>query len=121
MFYFPDVDWDKVNPVDFFNNAWETENYNILDKLSVYDRMRGSCFGNKYGSPVWSDIRMWKDLTIDDTFGFNIVGHTQTTGIPVMFETIVDLDCRRCFYLDDKGDIYDYETNVKVEKIKPQQ
>lgn len=117
--FFKDLDWDKINPVDFFNNAWEVNDYKVLDKLGVYDRCRGACLGNKYGSPVWSDIRMWEDVKAEDTFGFNIVGHTQLIDKPIVLDTIACLDCRRCFYLNSSGNIVEYNTDEIVEKTKP--
>lgn len=113
--FFRDLDWDKINPVDFFNNAWEMDNYQVTDKLGVIDRCRGWCMGNKYGSPVWSDIRMWENVTPEDTFGYNIVGHTQLHS-PLVFETITCLDCRQCFYLNSEGQIVDYNND---EILKP--
>ena len=116
--FFRDLDWDKINPVDFFNNAWEMDNYQVTDKLGIIDRCRGWCMGNKYGSPVWSDIEMWMDVKPEDTFGFNIVGHTQMMDKPIMFDAIACLDCRRCFYLNSKGDIIEYDTDEIVEKTE---
>lgn len=118
--FFSHINWDKVNPVDFFNNAWEVGDFKVLERLGVYDRCRGSCLGNKYGSPVWSDIRMWTNVKPDETFGFNIVGHTQQRETPIMFETIACLDCRKCFYVNSNGDIADYKTDKVIEEtIKP--
>lgn len=116
--FFKDIDWDKVNPVDFFNNAWVTDNYQVTDKLGIIDRCRGWCMGNKYGSPVWSDIRMWEDVKPEDTFGFNIVGHTQLAYEPIMFDTIACLDCRRCFYINSNADIVEYDTDKIVQKTE---
>ena len=118
--FFSNINWDKISPVEFFNNAFETNDLNVLDKLGVYDRCRGACLGNKYGSPVWSDIRMWDTVKPEETFGFNVVGHTQLKEEPIMFETIACLDCRKCFYVNSNGDIVDYETDKVIEKtIKP--
>ena len=60
------------------------------------------------------------DLKEEDSFGFNVVGHTQLKEEPIMFETIVCLDCRKCFYANSNGDIVDYKTDKIIEKtIKP--
>lgn len=114
--FFKGLDWDKINPVDFFNNAWEMDNYQVTDKLGIIDKCRGWCMGNKYGSPVWSDIRMWEDVKPEDTFGFNIVGHTQMIDKPIIFDTIACLDCKRCFYLNSNGDIVEYNTDEIVQQ-----
>lgn len=113
--YLSDVNWEVVNPVLYLNNAWAVGDYNVLDKLGVYDKYRGPCFGNKYGSPIWSDIRAWLHIKEDETFGYNIVGHTQLHS-PLVFETITCLDCRQCFYLNSEGQIVDYNND---EILKP--
>ncbi len=105
-----DMERETFNVVDELNNAWLTDHYGILDSLGNYDSYRGY-LGFKYGSPVWSDIRSWAKVATEDTYGFNIVGHTQCDENPVIFETIADLDCRKAFYLDDEGNIRDYETD----------
>lgn len=114
-----DVEKEGFNVVNYLNNAWLTDSYGVLDALGAYDRYRG-WGGCQYGSPVWSDMRSWVNVTPDDTFGFNIVGHTQCDDKPVIFETIADLDCRKAFYLDDEGNIRDYQTDDIQEKtVKP--
>ena len=105
-----DMNREGFNIVDELNNAWLTDHYGILDSLGNYDRYRG-WGGFQYGSPVWSDIRSWVKTTPDDTYGFNIVGHTQCDDKPIIFDTIADLDVRKAFYLDDEGNIRDYETD----------
>jgi len=103
------------NVVEELNKAWDTANYGILNALGDYDRYRG-WGGYQYGSPVWSDIRSWLNVTLEETFGFNIVGHTQCESQPVMLDTIVDLDCRKAFYLDGDGNIRDFLSGEKLEK-----
>ena len=116
---FPDINFEKVNPVEFLNNAWLVKDYSVLYALGVYDYYRGYG-GVKYASPVWSDIRMWATIKPEETFGFNVVGHTQLKEEPIMFEAIACLDCRKCFYANSNGDIVDYETDKVIEKtIKP--
>jgi hypothetical protein len=113
--YIKDVDWDKVNPVDWLNNAWLTEDFKALDYLGYYDHFRGY-FGAKYGSPIWSDLRAWENVKKDETFGFNIVGHTQLETDPIWFEAIIDLDCRRAFYLDNDGRIINFDDDSVVKE-----
>ena len=105
---------DQCNPVDFLNNAWLAEDYRVLNFLGDYDRYRG-WGGYEYGSPVWSDIRSWIKVTPDETFGFNICGHTQLDE-PVMLECIACIDCRRAFYLDEEGLLHDYNTGEEVKR-----
>ena len=82
--------------VDRLNNAWLVEDWSILNYLGDYDNYRG-WGGLQYGSPVWSDIRSWIRVTPEETYGFNIVGHTQLDDGPVVLNQIADLDCRKTF------------------------
>ena len=111
-----DLAKENFNVVDQLNNAWLVSHYGILDALGHYDGYRGY-FGSKYGSPVWSDIRSWVSVTPEETFGFNICGHTQCEA-PVVLDQIADLDCRKCFYLDDQGQIYDYDSGEVLTKTR---
>ena len=120
-----DAVWgEEVNDPSFdvvkeLNKAWDEDIYGVLMALGHYDRYRG-WGGFKYGSPVWSDIHSWINISPDETFGFNIVGHTQLKQNPIVFDTIADLDCRRAFYLDSTGAIRDYATGEELEKYKKQ-
>lgn len=104
----------SFNVVDQLNNAWLTDHYGILDALGDYDIYRG-WGGFKYGSPVWSDIRSWVRVTLEETYGFNIVGHTQLER-QLVLDTIADLDCRKVFYLDDQGVLRSYDTDEECTK-----
>lgn len=112
-----DMNREGFNVVDELNNAWLTDHYGILDSLGEYDRYRG-WGGGLFGSPVWSDIRSWVKTTPEETYGFNIVGHTRCAENPVIFETIANLDCRKAFYLDNDGNIRDYLTDDIQEPTK---
>ena len=109
------VDSEGFNVVDELNKAWNENTYSILNALGDYDKFRG-WGGMAYGSPVWSDILAWTDLKPEETFGYNIVGHTQCVDKPIIFDTIADLDCRGAFYLDYEGNIRDYNTDEIQEK-----
>ena len=104
----------RFNIVDRLNNAWLTDDYAILDTLGDYDKWRG-WGGYQFGSPVWSDIRAWVEVTPEETYGFNIVGHTQVKS-PVVLGQIADLDCRKVFYIDDQGRLCDYDSGEEVKK-----
>ena len=108
---------NDFNITDLLNNAWLTNDQTILPALGMYDVYRG--FGAyRYGSPIWADIRAWKNTTENDTYGYNIVGHTmlREDAEPVVFSTIADLDCKRAFYINEEGDIYEYGTDKKLER-----
>lgn len=108
------ADKENFNPVNVLNNGWLTEDGNLMLKLGIYDNYRGYG-GAIYGSPIWADIRAWGGATMKDTYGFNVVGHTQLEFSPIMNSVIMDLDCRRAFYIDDQGEIRDYETDKVIE------
>lgn len=107
-----EVSSPHFNVVDRLNNAWLTDDYRVLDALGDYDAYRGYG-GYKYGSPVWSDIRSWTGVKEEETFGFNIVGHTKVKS-PVVLDQICCLDCKKAFYLDSEGSIRDYETDNAI-------
>ena len=96
--------------VDSLNNAWLVDDWSILKYLGDYDTYRG-WDGLQYGSPVWSDIRSWIKVTPEETYGFNIVGHTQLTEGQVILDQIADLDCREAIYIDDQGVLRSYDTD----------
>lgn len=101
--------------VDRLNNAWLVDDWNILGRLGDYDTYRG-WGGFQYGSPVWSDIRSWVKVTPEETYGFNIVGHTQLDDRQVVLDQIADLDCRKAFYIDDQGVLRSYDTDEECTK-----
>ena len=112
---------NDFNITDHLNNAWLTKDHNILSALGMFDIYRG--FGAyKYGSPIWSDIRAWRGMTMNDTYGYNIVGHTmlKEDAEPVVFEAIADLDCKKAFYINEEGGIYEYGTDKKLERTNLQ-
>ena len=100
--------------VDSLNNAWLVDDWSILKYLGDYDTYRG-WDGLQYGSPVWSDIRSWIRVTPEETYGFNIVGHTQLER-QVVLDQIADLDCRKAFYIDDQGSLRSYDTDEECVK-----
>lgn len=113
-----DADDEGFNIVNELNDAWTAEKYDILYSLGIYDHYRG-WGGGEFGSPVWSDIRAWIDKREDDTYGYNIVGHTYCETKPIALPSIACLDCRRAFYIDDEGNIREYDDNkiIDISKI----
>ena len=96
--------------VERLNTAWLIDDWSILNYLGDYDTYRG-WGGLQYGSPVWSDIRSWIRVTPEETYGFNIVGHTQLDDRQLVLDQIADLDCRKAFYIDDQGVLRSYDTD----------
>ena len=109
-----EADDTDFNVVSRLNNAWLGNDMNILSRLGDYDDYRG-WDGFQYGSPVWSDIRSWIRVTPEETYGFNIVGHTQLSH-QVVLDQIADLDCRKTFYIDDQGVLRSYDTDEECVK-----
>lgn len=114
---------DKNEMVDFLNNIWLTKNSEELDKLGVYDLYRG-LGGVTWASPIWADIRNMNKLTKENTVGdFQIVGHTQIIddGKPIIFPYIGNFDCRECFYIDEQGNVRNYNNTfiaISADTIK---
>lgn len=100
------------NVIDRLNNAWLTEDYNILDRLGDYDRHRG-WGGCDHGSPIWADIRAWWIVQPEDTYRYNIVGHTMAKAA-IGFSTIMNIDCQKAFYIDGEGAVREYESDEQV-------
>ena len=109
-----EADDTDFNVVSRLNNAWLVDDWSILNYLGDYDTYRG-WDGLQYGSPVWSDIRSWIRVTPEETYGFNIVGHTQLER-QVVLDQIADLDCRKVFYIDDQGVLRSYDTDEECVK-----
>ena len=109
-----EADDTDFNVVSRLNNAWLNNDMNILSRLGDYDDYRG-WDGFQYGSPMWSDIRSWIRVTPEETYGFNIVGHTQLSH-QVVLDQIADLDCRKAFYIDDQGVLRSYDTDEECVK-----
>ena len=109
-----EADSPDFKVVDRLNNAWLVEDWSILNYLGDHDNYRG-WYSFQYGSPVWSDIRSWIRVTPEETYGFNIVGHTQLSH-QVVLDQIADLDCRKAFYIDDQGVLRSYDTDEECAK-----
>ena len=101
-----EAEQEDFNVVGRLNNAWLTGDYNVLRWLGEYDGYRG-WGGVRYASPIWADIRSWYGTKGEDTYGYNIVGHTMVNS-PVLFDNIACIDCQKAFYLDSEGIIRDY-------------
>ena len=114
LVWWEEADSPNFKVVDRLNNAWLTNEMNIFFCLGYYDNYRGWA-GLQYGSPIWSDIRSWNKVTSEETYGFNIVGHTQLKR-QLVLDQIADLDCRKAFYIDDQGVLRSYDTDEECVK-----
>lgn len=104
---------NEYNVKDFFNNAFLTENYGIMDSLGTYSHYRG-WGGYDYGSLVWADVREWAKKVdgkaiLEGDYGYQIFGHTRLDdeyiGKPLVTDKFAMIDCRATFYLDSDGKI----------------
>lgn len=107
---FPD-EFDSIteeNVVDYFNNAYFTEDPKVINSLGMYDAYRG--YGAyDYGSIVWADIHSWMKDDYDG-YAYNIVGHTQLQhgcgGI--ITDKVADLDSAEAFIINNLGELKKY-------------
>lgn len=112
---------NKDNVIDFFNNAWETDDYRVLGGLGCCSFIRGG-WGD-YGSIVWADVHEWsknpellpEDRRMEEYDVFQIFGHSQQEKDPVIGKNFACLDCREAFYLDTDGNIRHYDTDKLAE------
>lgn len=96
---------DSNNLLAWINSLVDETHHNILKVLSDVSHYRGGW--TKAGSCVWSDIREYQDVDINYK---QIVGHTMCSK-PVIIGNTVDIDCQRCFYIDENNHLVDLKTN----------
>ena len=97
---------NEDNVVNLFNDAFREGNYGILTGLGVYSRYRGwSPFD--HGSLVWADAREWKLNDPDETWGYNVVGHTMLKQ-PYIGEYIAFIDTQEAYAINKDGKIEKY-------------
>ena len=114
--------------VDKVNSVLKQKNDIIVNLLGCTSRSRGGW--TEFGSCVWQDIDDWTSPSgqyngLPDTT--QICGHTMqieeingqiVAGKPFYNAAgnVFCLDCQRCFFIDDKGNIRDLETEEIVNK-----
>lgn len=106
---------NEKNVVDFFNNAYFTEEPKVINSLGMYDDYRGYG-GYDYGSLVWADFHSWFNDNYNgngygyDGYGYSVVGHTQLKhgcgGI--ITENVADLDSAEAFIINELGELKKY-------------
>lgn len=99
----------EENVVDYFNNAYLTEEPHVINSLCMFDKYRG--YGAyDYGSIVWADIHSWMKDDYDG-YAYNVVGHTQLKhgcgGI--ITDKVADLDCAQAFIINELGEIKPFD------------
>jgi hypothetical protein len=116
-----DIDSEKINIENYYNNAWAIEDYSVLNTLGECDHYRDWLADrDTEGSFIWSDLRSWfdGDNPKDEGLGYQIFGHTYLNG-PIINEKFACIDCQRGFIFDEDNtfDIYKKE-EIKDEKEK---
>ena len=98
----------ESNVVDYFNNAYLTEEPNVIRTLGMYDIYRGYG-GYDYGSLVWADFNSW--VKENDGYSYNIFGHTQMIhGCGGLIkENFALLDCAQAFIINELGEIKPFD------------
>jgi len=106
---FGDINFDKINIVEWVNNAWEVRDGKFLSALNDVSYRRWGMAD--YGSMIWADtMDHYSDNKGEGLFGdYQIFGHTQTKESPLIFEKFANLDCRRGFIVDDEGGILELD------------
>lgn len=104
---------NEGNVVGLFNDAFKEDNYGILSGMGIYSRYRGwSPFD--YGSLVWADAREWKLNDPEETWGYNIVGHTMLKQ-PYIGEYIAFIDTQEVYAINENGKIEKYHVSEGTE------
>ena len=95
---------NEDNVVDYFNNAYHTEQPHVINSLGMYDLYRGYG-GYDFGSLVWADVNSWVNKY--DGYGYQVFGHTQLEhgcgGI--IQENFAMLDRAQAFIINELGEI----------------
>lgn len=104
------LDYAGINIKDIINIPAPRLMERVVDHLEILSHYRDEDWGGDFGSIVWADIQEFRKETMA---GDQIVGHTQTTK-PIRIGNVVDLDCKRCFFIDGEGDIRELETEEVV-------
>lgn len=96
----------QLDPIKQLNNAWLTNNEEVLQTLGVYSHYRG-WEGWSFGSPIWADIREFVLDGIKIYGDISVFGHTQLKVGPFISGNIIDIDSREAYILT---------SNCKVDK-----
>ena len=114
------IDFDKVNIVEWANNAWEVKDAKFISMLNDISFRRWGM--SDYGSMIWADtMDHYTDNKGEHLIGdYQIFGHTQTESQPLIFDKFADLDCRRGFILDDYGNILELDRTpaIKADELR---
>lgn len=104
----------NVNIVDYLNNLNQMSlggenpaDSEFCHALAQSDFWRGG--DDDSGSVVWSDIRnVAQNRKRLYPEGLHIVGHTMTTGQPVVTDDIALIDCQKVFCIDGQGELKEF-------------
>lgn len=94
LFY--DIDWDKINIVDWINNAWEVEDSGFIYALNDVSPKRNGA--DDAGSMIWADCSEYftKNFGEDLIGDYQVFGHTMLN-YPLITDKFACLDVKRAF------------------------
>ena len=118
--YSKDIDFEKINPVEWVNNGLAVRDGHLLAMLDDMSFRRGG-YGDM-GSIVWADIMdHYVDGKGENLFGdYQIFGHTQIIKDPIVFDRFACIDCRRAFILTDGGKLCELNGTELKKTVKPE-
>lgn len=97
---------NEDNVVELFNKDFREENYELIESLGQYSKYRGYSPFDR-GSLIWADAREWELTNPDETYGYQIVGHTQLYN-PYIGKYISFLDTHDAYIINSEGEIEKY-------------
>lgn len=93
------------------NDMW-LDHSTWLTLFSILADIPESRWGSApYGSPVWSDVQDMRTDAPELPGYYQIFGHSQQPGLPVINDYFACLDCRRAFRLRDNGNLCSLDEN----------
>ena len=98
---------NEDNVVELFNKDFREENYGLIESLGQYSMYRGYSPFDR-GSLIWADAHEWELTNPDETYGYQIVGHTQLYK-PYIGKYISFLDTHDAYIINSDGDIEKYK------------
>ena len=113
-------DWELIKDFDpsttsvetvckHIDNLFQNADEKFIESLCSISRYRGGF--SRSGSMVWADCEEF--LSTPETPYTQIFGHTQLKVPIIIEENNLCIDYHHCSFLDEKGDLYDLETEEK--------
>ena len=104
------LDFTRITKRDLIDIPVSKLDQKIIDNLEVISYYRDDNWGGEFGSIVWADIC---EFVYNQSEDIQIVGHSLREK-PVRINNVIDIDCKKCFFIDGEGDIRDLKTEEVV-------